>query len=202
MSGKQPIPSIYQLKIKLEGFSPPIWRRMLVSGDTTLFNLHRIIQILFDWDGDHLHLFIGIKGLDYDPILFDELDDTRDEDTVEDVFTLADAAPEEKIKFRYKYDFGALWNHVILVEKILPPDPNQQLPICIKGKRAAPPEYIDFEDYASEDDELVKLLLDPNDPNNPQVEEQLPKEKFDPEFFDLDAINEKLRPLNTVNNAD
>ena len=42
-------PDIYQLRIVLRGISPLIWRRLLVRGDTTLAQLHLMLQILFDW---------------------------------------------------------------------------------------------------------------------------------------------------------
>ena len=34
----------FQIKITLEGGKPPIWRRLLVRSDTTLGDLHHIIQ--------------------------------------------------------------------------------------------------------------------------------------------------------------
>jgi hypothetical protein len=46
----------------------------------------------------------------------------------------------EKFKFDYIYDMGDGWDHQILVEKVLPPDPEVRYPICIKGKQACPPE--------------------------------------------------------------
>ena len=46
----------------------------------------------------------------------------------------------EKAKFSYLYDFGDSWEHSILVEKILPKDPNVSYPLCLKAKRACPPE--------------------------------------------------------------
>lgn len=50
-------------KIALHGVSPMIWRRLRVSADTSLAELHQIIQIVMDWDGEH-HLF-HIYGRDY-----------------------------------------------------------------------------------------------------------------------------------------
>jgi dihydropteroate synthase len=40
----------------------------------------------------------------------------------------------------YTYDFGDNWEHKIQLEKILPREKNINYPICIKGKRACPPE--------------------------------------------------------------
>jgi hypothetical protein len=48
---------IYQIKVTLDTIRPPIWRRILVSGNTTLLKLHDIIQIIMGWEDDHLHMF-------------------------------------------------------------------------------------------------------------------------------------------------
>ncbi|MBI5934386.1 MAG: plasmid pRiA4b ORF-3 family protein [Chloroflexi bacterium] len=48
----------------------------------------------------------------------------------------------EVFKFRYEYDFGDSWIHELIVEKILPVEKGVQYPVCIKGKRACPPEDI------------------------------------------------------------
>ena len=42
-------PVIYQLKVVLAGISPMIWRRLQVRSDTTLAELHYILQIVFGW---------------------------------------------------------------------------------------------------------------------------------------------------------
>nr|MBA2364805.1 plasmid pRiA4b ORF-3 family protein [Chloroflexia bacterium] len=49
---------IYQLKVTLLGSKPPIWRRLQVPGDVTLYQLHHILQIAFDWTESHLHQFV------------------------------------------------------------------------------------------------------------------------------------------------
>ena len=43
---------IYQLRLVLAGISPIIWRRLLVSSETTIAQLHQYIQICFDWRGN------------------------------------------------------------------------------------------------------------------------------------------------------
>lgn len=48
---------IYQIKITLRDSKPPIWRRLLISSETTLDKLHRIIQIAMGWHDSHLHMF-------------------------------------------------------------------------------------------------------------------------------------------------
>ena len=48
---------IYQLKVSLMGIKPPIWRRIQVTGDTTLDVLHAILQTAMGWFGEHLYEF-------------------------------------------------------------------------------------------------------------------------------------------------
>lgn len=53
---------------------------------------------------------------------------------------LRNVLPGEGSKFIYEYDFGDSWIHTILIERLLPPQQGVQYLICIKGKRACPPE--------------------------------------------------------------
>ncbi|WP_028954007.1 IS1096 element passenger TnpR family protein [Synechocystis sp. PCC 7509] len=56
--------SVYQLKITLKDFSPPIWRRVQVNRYITLGKLHQIIQSSMGWTNSHLHGFSigGVEG--------------------------------------------------------------------------------------------------------------------------------------------
>jgi hypothetical protein len=57
-------PVIYQLKVVLLGISPMIWRRLKVSSDSTIEDLHYTLQIAMVWEDTHLHHFI-IHGKQY-----------------------------------------------------------------------------------------------------------------------------------------
>ena len=52
------------LKVSLWRSSPSLWRTVRMPLAATLGDLHRAIQVLFDWDGDHLHAFTA-AGLRY-----------------------------------------------------------------------------------------------------------------------------------------
>jgi hypothetical protein len=56
--------AIYQLRVVLRGVSPLIWRRLLVVSETSLGELHEILQSAFGWSGEHLHRFL-IHGVAY-----------------------------------------------------------------------------------------------------------------------------------------
>jgi hypothetical protein len=51
-------PAIYQLRAVLCGVSPPVWRRLLLASDTSLAELHEILQRAFACSDDHLHRFL------------------------------------------------------------------------------------------------------------------------------------------------
>lgn len=138
------------------------------------------------WDNYHLYSF-EIGGNSYtDPRAADDLDMENAART-----KLSDAVPRENIKFHYVYDFGDDWDHQILVEKILPPEDGQKYPACVKGKRAGPPEdvggswgYVEF----------IEAIQDPKHERHEELLEWVGGE-FDPEAFDIDALNADLRQL-------
>lgn len=123
---------VLELRIDLDRFRPPVWRRVRLPACTTLTELHEIIQILFEWDGDHLHVFT-VDGADYaDP--FHELDGCADSDQV----TLADALPRAGARLSYRYDLGDCWDHTVLLESGGPA--GLAGPTCIASRGDAPVE--------------------------------------------------------------
>ena len=62
----KPPTEIYQIKITLADSKPSIWRRVAVSSDITLAELHHVIQRAMGWWDCHLHEF-KIAGRSYGP---------------------------------------------------------------------------------------------------------------------------------------
>src|SRR5215831_14273453 len=92
---------VYQIKVTLKGSKPPIWRRMQVTSETTLAQLHRILQRVMGWEGYHLYQFV-VAGMEYsDPCVLEEMEG-EDAQRV----TLGTVVRGEKSKFLYEYDFG------------------------------------------------------------------------------------------------
>ena len=183
----EPVPVIYQLKITLDGIKPPIWRRIQVRGDISLFKLHKIIQVAMGWEDYHLHQFI--VGEDYYAIPSPE-DPWPMETKNEKRSKLIKVAPAEKAKFVYEYDLGDSWYHEILVEKISPGG-EQEHPICLAGKRSRPPEdcggiggYYEF----------LEAIRDPKHPDHEDMLTWAGGD-FDPERFDMEEINRLLSKI-------
>ncbi|MGH9396164.1 MAG: IS1096 element passenger TnpR family protein [Terriglobia bacterium] len=42
-------PTVYQFRVVLRELSPHIWRRILIESDNTIVDLHRAIQVAFNW---------------------------------------------------------------------------------------------------------------------------------------------------------
>jgi hypothetical protein len=184
-STKSPRRFVYQLKVTLLGIRPPIWRRIQVTGDTTLHQLHRILQTTMDWHGGHIHEF-DMFGTSYgDPA------NSMDEDILDEKKAKLDQlVSEEKERFLYLYDFGDNWEHEILVEKILPRQKGTQYPTCLKGKRTCPPEDCGGP-WGYE--ELLEVINEPSHEDHEHMLDWVGKD-FDPDRFDLEEINLRLKP--------
>jgi hypothetical protein len=182
---KKKYDQVYQFKITLKGTKPPIWRRIQVPETYSFWELHVAIQDAMGWLDCHLHQFditnpatgmmveIGTPDKEFGR---DILADWRQK--IANYFSMENSSAD------YVYDFGDDWEHKIKLEKILPRDVNTNYPICIKGKRACPPEdcggvwgYKDFLEIIS-------------DPDNAEYEEMLEwaDGEFDPEYFDAKEI--------------
>ena len=158
-----------------------------MRSDVTLAKLHFILQVVMEWTNSHRHQFIVGQTTYGDPWPGYGFE-MRDEWSVR----LDQVAPREGSKFHYEYDFGDGWMHTLLVEKILPPEPGQHYPVCIKGRRACPPEGIgDIRMYSY----FVESTRNPDHPEYPGNEEFLEwiAGGFDPDEFDLKKTNEVLR---------
>ncbi len=185
---------IYQLKISLDGTHPLIWRRFLVSSNITLNRLHDTIQIVMGWTNSHLHMFVINEQIFGDP----QDDEFGEMGTLDEMdCRLRKVIERESQRLHYEYDFGDGWRHTLLLEIILPPDPAMRLPVCLKGKRACPPEDVGgIGGYAY----FLEAL---RDPEHREHEEYLTWSggEFDPEAFDLELVNQRLRKMKNVPNA-
>jgi hypothetical protein len=181
--------AIYQFKVTLKGSDPPIWRRIQVL-DCTLGELHEVLQVVMGWEDCHLHQFI-VRGEYYGPlepedVLWDMEKHDEEETSIRQIVKMG-----RKTRFTYEYDFGDLWQHEIVLEKTLEPEPKVRYPRCVEGAMACPPEDCGrVWGYA----EFLEAIGDPKHESHEDMLEWIGG-GFDPEKYDLDAVNRELRRL-------
>jgi hypothetical protein len=185
--GKPARGSVYELKITLDDIRPLIWRRVQTK-NTTLAKLHDIIQVVLGWEDYHLHEFeIGDQRFGLPEQWEDDFWESKVSN--ERKVKLSQLVEQGVKKFRYQYDMGDSWWHSIHIEKTVPPETGVKYPRCIGGERAGPPEdcggpwgYGDF----------VDAVQNPKHKRHDELREWV-GDDFDPEAFDLEAVNEELQ---------
>jgi len=163
---------VYQLRISLFDTVPKIWRRILIPTSATFWELHSAIQDVFNWNHSHLHHFWYDDKILKKSIWF--------------------GIPNLK----YVYDLGDNWMHLIELENILPAEKGMAYPVCIGGKRNAPPDDCGgTHGY----DEMLEVLSDPSDEEYEATKEWIDSVTggtFDPEHFnpkEVKFMNPKQR---------
>src|SRR3989338_3719370 len=180
----------YQLKITLSGSNPEIWRRFLADSEVMLSELHYVIQIVMGWTNSHLHQYRQKNVIYGEPQ--DDLGwgfGSKIKIVDENNYKLNQVLTKPKDKIIYEYDFGDSWDHDLVLEKILKKDDKLKTPICLDGAMACPPEDCGgIGGYYN----MLETIRNPEDPEYEDMIDWL-GDKFDPEEFDLEAINNKLK---------
>ena len=165
---------IVKLKVTLRGIRPPVWRRLLLPSAMTLRDLHDAIQTSMGWEDAHLHDF-EIAGERF-----------GDPTTTDDVINEARMALDQIcragfVRFKYTYDFGDNWEHLIVVEDTVARVEGQRYPACVAGKRACPPEDSGGPyGYAN----LLAIRSDPSHPGHQEASQWF-GEDFNPDEFSV-----------------
>jgi hypothetical protein len=194
----------YRVRVDLTGTRPPLWRRLELSCDLLLNDIHRVIQEAFGWTDSHLHQFssgpdrYGAKTERYlCPVQVEEGDTGIPEEQVR----LDEVLAEPGDVLHYSYDFGDDWQHVIKLEAVSAreseagPNPAPRA-VSTGGRRDGPAEDCGGV-YGHE------LLTAATDPDHPGHEEaaaeferifggQTEPEAISPTRFDIGAINAGL----------
>jgi Plasmid pRiA4b ORF-3-like protein len=137
-----------RLRISLRDVHPPVLRVIDVPADSTLPELHELLQAGLGWTNSHLHQFVAGDQLYGVPD--EEWEAQHDESGVR--------LGQLPRRFGYLYDFGDGWEHDV---EVLGPGGDQ--PGCVFGEGACPPEDCGGPyGYA----ELLKVLADPTHPEH------------------------------------
>ncbi|MFD2784981.1 plasmid pRiA4b ORF-3 family protein [Hymenobacter rubripertinctus] len=188
--------NLLTLKVSMRYTQPSIWRRVEVPDTLTFWELHFVLQIVFDWENYHLFEFrqgrgsfrAGSPSLGSEGSVWE--DEPPQQDPREVPLSAVLRVPADKVT--YTYDFGDSWEHDIVVEQITPLAADSLAPAvrCLDGRRAAPLEDMGgIPGY----EQLLDLLAE----KAAGKRKRMPSEfaglgKFDPNEFDLKGYNYSL----------
>jgi hypothetical protein len=190
----------YRVRINLDDTQPPLWRRLDLSSDLFLDELHEIIQTTFGWTDSHLHQFGS--GPNYYDLLTEYYlcpymaEDSEQPGVPEEQVRLDEVLHEPDDVLFYCYDFGDDWQHTITLEAALPRPPDALPALCLDGDRPGPPEDCGgIQGY-----ELFVAASDPSDPRHgaalaefhDMFDDESDPSTHPPTPFDIDRINRTL----------
>ena len=94
---------IYQLRSVLRGISPLVWRRLLVRAESSVADLHEVLQVAFGWGDMHLNR-LEFRGREFGVYRDGGPSFSTDSRKVR----LRDLNLRRRERFVYEYDFGDL----------------------------------------------------------------------------------------------
>lgn len=191
-----------EFEVRLEDVEPPIWRRFLLRADATFHDLHDTIQRACGWLDYHLYAFQpehSRENLAVSPY-YEPWDDAEEVPVGTEV-PLETFFRETGDTAIYEYDFGDSWQHRVTLTGFQQCAGTKRR-ILLAGARAFPPEdcggvrgyyecleaaRITEEELARQDEEIQEMLR----------ERRVWFGDWDPEHFDLDAVQRQMRrPVN------
>lgn len=190
---------VFRFRITLQDVVPVVWRQIEVPDCYTFWDLHIAITDAFGWLDYHLHEFNIPDPKTGKPLRLGSPD--------EEGFAELDEGPKVKpdwtrklsslftaknSKAIHSYDFGDGWEHLVVLETILPREKGVAYPRCLCGEGVCPPDdcggpggYL----------ELLKAIGNPRHKEHKQMVNWLqgmkgagfdPKKPFDPSSVQFD----------------
>jgi hypothetical protein len=175
--------SIYCLRIEILDSDPPIWRQFCADSELSLQRLHLLLAEVMGWAGTADYRFkvpprAGQAALDLTAV-----------DATTCSLTLKDLVAQVGDSFSYTYAPVQGWIHTVTLESLQPPEADLEVPQCLAGEQACPPEFCDgIWGY----EELLDRLGDPDDPESDGLWEKIGYD-FDPNWFNLKDVNQRLQ---------
>ena len=178
----------YHLKVTIDESEPPVWRKIAVPDHITFHQLHLVIQECFQWQDYHLYKFElpdaenPITRLFGDPFI----DEGNDIDARE---MLIDPYITKGGRFRYIYDFGDWWEHVIDVIDIDPLDDARAPRVTASQGDSMIEDAGGVGGYYR----IMDILLDARNPRHGEIERWV--ERQAPRPFSADTANAHMDEL-------
>jgi hypothetical protein len=138
------------------------------------------------WTDSHLHQF-EIGGQ-----LYGEPDEYGEMPIIPETGKKLSAVLGKDVReFTYQYDFGDNWQHRVVVEQTQSGHPAWSGPLCVAGERACPPEDVGGTHSYQE---FLEAISDPDHDEHVHFLSWVGG-IFDPEGFDMNSANDRIRIL-------
>nr|WP_205834915.1 plasmid pRiA4b ORF-3 family protein [Arthrobacter sp. SF27] len=199
-----------QIRVRLVGTEPEIWRLLEIRGSVQLAQVHRILQVAFGWEDVHLHRFTDsdpfaplrpADGALPEPLQWLPAEWCEEPtDRPEEHCSLEQLLARGSGKAFYEYDFGDSWLHGLELLSRRPAEPGTPPARLTDGARRGPLEDCGgFPGY----EDLLDALADPAHPDHAELSARVAEttgtdKPFDPEFLDVAAVNRELSALSSA----
>ena len=138
--------SAFTIDVALQLENEDAVRRVTVPCNITLFQLHLIIQTLFEWEESHMHGFVLKTGKNGEILEYATMNPEEEADALPGQTKIIDESEYllsqcflGKKSFVYEYDFGDSWIHEIRFVELIE-DCDLEYPVCTSVQGTAPPE--------------------------------------------------------------
>lgn len=148
------VTTVYRFQVMLD-WMQDVWRRVELTGDQTLHDLHETIQEAFNWDDDHPYAFF-LSGKAWDRATeYTSPYGMNEGDRSAAKYRLENLSLKAGKQFLYIFDFGEELRHTITLETIQPGKARQDVdyPRITERHGKAPPQYPDLDEDDDEYDE-------------------------------------------------
>lgn len=178
----------YEIRTKLKDFRPSIWRRFIISGNSSVEILERAILYMFNVDWGHMYdLYNPETGVRYENQRnIDAMSEWGPRDSINSEKVKVSAFNEGE-KLLLSYDYGDGWEFEVNIKKIDDTKEPPKYPYIISGKGLGIIDDIggvwSLEDYYNT----------PEDEMDPELLDWIGGEKIDLDKFDKEELNEGLQ---------
>ncbi|MDY0393273.1 plasmid pRiA4b ORF-3 family protein [Virgibacillus halophilus] len=165
---------IYELRVNLRHTNEVVWRKIEIDSNMTFNELSEILQTIFDWDGFRMHRFDisksygkRMKNVTVRPTLstnYNKMPVKKNNDDLDErVVKISDWLGNVKDRALYSYNIEneheneIVWEHEIVVEKIMHPEKGVLYPYCTGARNFVPKRSVSRE---LTEEQLTKTLAE------------------------------------------
>ena len=120
-----------------------VWRKIELSSNHTLLDLHNAIQTAFQFDSDHLYSFF-MEGIPWSDEKFSS--PFEDEGPHVDEVRIGELGLTKGQTFLYLFDYGDEWRFGVTLEEVLQGKSHPKKPRIIESKGKNPEQYPNWEE--------------------------------------------------------